>query len=306
MSTKTKPKPGPVDPAETHNKRILAEIAARAEEAKSKKGTPVLDLLGVHVDEPKPAASAAEFVRDEFDKQNFGTPKTTTRVLYGPDNLLRIPYFKQQIEERGLDEFAGIVFETIMLKEEMAFPDPLLRKGIRQGVLRYGKEAIAKSFADRILQIPSKIVNIDVDTGDDDEVLGHPLEDAVRRYGNPGMSQKFLSERCIALLGKRGYQIVIDPDRGDPVKVGTLILGEIPERIAARRRAKYAEESNQNVKDANENYIAAQERFLEKSRDVPAEKMTGVGFLPAGVTLEGRDSDNVDPITLGLQMQDRP
>lgn len=300
MPKKFTPRPS-VDPAEAHNKRILKERQDRIDAKKVKAATPVLDLLGVHV-EQKPPANATEFLRDEFDKRNFGTPVMSTRVLYGPDPLLHIPLFKQRIEELGLEDFAAIVYETIMAKEEMAFPDPLLRKGIRQGIRNFGKEAIAQSFSDRILKIPSKIVNVEVDTGDDDEVLGHPLEDAVRRYCDPGMSPKFLSERCIALMGKRGYQIRID-EHGDPVRVGTLILGQIPESVARRRRQKYADESDQAIHDADNNYISAQERFLEgMAKDGPK----GSHFLPAGETLQGNASDNDDPITMGLSIEEEP
>ena len=294
----TRPKT-PVDPAEQHNKKILQDIQDREEAKQTKRAAPILDMLGVKVETKEPT-NAIEFI-DEFDKKNFGQPQFTTRVLYGPDNLLRIPFFKQKIDEMGLEDFAAMVYDAIMVKEEMAIDDPLLRRGLREGIRKYGKHDIAMSFKRRILEIPSKIVNIEVDKGDDDEVLGHPLEDAVRRFGSPGMAPKFMSERCIALRGRQGYQVVMDA-HGDPVKVGTLIMGEIPETIAARRRLKYAEESDDAIKQQNEAYITAQSRFLEKAQDIPAETLKGTSFLSSGTSIEGRDSDLKD-VTTGLVIE---
>jgi hypothetical protein len=59
-----------------------------------------------------------------------------------------------------------------------------------------------------------------------------PLDEAVKRYGQPGWQYRFFSyslgdgaPSCIGLLGWRGYEPVLD-ENGDTVKVGTLVLGK--------------------------------------------------------------------------------
>jgi hypothetical protein len=304
MPTKSKaPKPGTVDPAQTHNERILKERQERIDKEQLAKA-PDLGSLGVHIEERPPASTAAEFIRDEFDKKNFGEPLFTTRVMYGPHPLYDIPAFRAYIDDLGLEEFSALVYQTIMLKEEMAFPDPVLKNHIRRSMKLFGKDRVAEAFRQGILSIPSKIVNVEVDTGDDDEVLGDPLGDAVRRYGHIGMSPKFQSERCIALRGDQGYQVVHKPN-GDPVKVGTLVMGEIPEIVARRRQAKYAKESDDAIRDQDNAYQTAESRFAKASADIPAERMKGTGFLRSGTTLEGNASDLKD-VTLGFQLEQEP
>jgi hypothetical protein len=84
-------------------------------------------------------------------------------------------------------------------------------------------------------------------------IFAAPMEEAVQRYGQPGMAAKFLSERCIGVLGLRGYELVKD-ERGEVVKVGTLMMGQIPERMAEARRRHWAKESDDAVREAAEQF----------------------------------------------------
>jgi hypothetical protein len=289
-----------VDPAREHNERILADRERRIQERQTQEAMPV--NLGLDL-ERKPATSAAEFIRDEFDRKNFGDPVPTyTRVLYGPDPLLiTCPGIKERIEAVGLEDYAAATADAILAKQERAFDDPLLRKGIRQAIKQFGVDAVAEAFKQRILRIPSKTVEVEADRGEEDEIYGRPLEDAVRRYGNPGMAPKFLSKRCIDALGMRGYRIVID-EHGDPVRVGTLIMGEIPIQVAERRRLKAAELSNDAVREQEEAYVAAQSRFLASTGAV------GVGSRPLehGETLVGNASEPRDPVSMGVRFEREP
>lgn len=289
------------DPAVQHNENILADREQRIAE-KSAIGEGSLDLgLGLSKHPPK---NAVEFLRDEFDRKNFGDQVPTyTRILYGPDPLLtQCPAMKEQIEQLGLEEYANIVRDLIKTKRERAFSDPMLAKKIRGAIREFGEDEVAEAMAKRILKIPSRVVEIEADRDIDDEIFGKPLEDAVRRYGNPGMAPKFLSERCIGALGMRGYQIVKD-ERGDPVKVGTLIMGEIPIHMAERRRQMAARLSDEAVNDQAEAYYEGQQRMIRDAGAVAA----GSGPLRNNETLTGMASENAnllgEKFRMGLQVE---
>ncbi len=69
-----------------------------------------------------------------------------------------------------------------------------------------------------------------------------------RKYGSAGnASPKFMSDACISQLSMRGYQVVRD-ERGDPVKVGTLIMTEIHAADCRTRDGKqYADEGRSEL-----------------------------------------------------------
>jgi hypothetical protein len=257
-------KPKRVDPAQAANAAILADIKAR-EEAKRHEATLAQDLgLDLKTPEPK-AATAAEFLNDEFDRKNFGDPVPTfTRILYGPDPLLvSCPHMKVEIEKIGLEAYARATAEAIRLKEHHAVKDPVMQRGLQTAIRKFGVDEVARAFADRIMRIPSRTVEVEADR-EDPLIFSRPLEEAVERYGSPGMAPKFLSERCIAVLGLRGYKIVMD-ERGDPVKVGTLIMGEIPAAMAERRRRHWAEQSNQLLESMEDDYTTSVERDVRNA-----------------------------------------
>ena len=249
-------KKAPLDPATAANQRILAERQERIEKQEVEQ-TLATDL-GLDLKEPDPVPqdydNASDFLRDEFDRKTFGDAYPTyTRVLYGPDPLLTsCPAMKSQIEAIGLEEYANATAEAILLREENALSDPVLRKGLRGAIAHFGKEKVAAAFRERLLKIPTRTVEVEADRGDV-LIFAKPMEEAVMRYGSPGMAPKFLSERCIGVLGLRGYVVVKD-ERGDPVKVGTLIMGEIPIRMAERRREHYARQSEDAIAEAGEQF----------------------------------------------------
>ena len=236
------------DPADLANERILADRAQRIQ-VRENEETFATDL-GLDLKDPESQAdNASDFLRDEWDRKTFGDAiPTVTRILYGPDPLLvSCPAMKAAIENIGLEQYANATAEAIMLREDKAVPDVIMQKGLRSAIARFGKENVAHSFRERILKIPTRTVEIEADRSDA-MIFAKPMEEAVARYGTPGMAAKFLSERCIGVLGLRGYVIVKD-ERGDPVKVGTLMMGEIPVRMAEARRRHYADESDQIVSD---------------------------------------------------------
>ena len=245
--------PPAADPAQEANKRILAERKARLDEIAAQ-ATLATDL-GLDIKEqPNLASDPLEFLSEEWDRKTFGDSiPTYSRVVYGPDNLLvTCPAMKAAIEQIGLENYANATAEAILLKEEKAVADPVMQKGLRAAISRFGKESVADAFRKRILSIPQRTVEIEADRTDI-MIYAKPMEDAVLRYGTPGMAPKFLSDRCIGVLGMRGYVIVKD-EKGDPVKVGTLLMGEIPIRMAEARQRFYADQSNQLVREAAEDF----------------------------------------------------
>lgn len=273
------------DPAVIANERILA---ARHERIIEKEVAESIDL-GLDLTEAPPE-TAADLLRDEWDKKAFGdTPKTTTRVVFGPDPIVsNCPEFHERLEKYGLEAVAKGFEDLIMQQGEMAAPDPVMRKGLRASIKKFGKEATAAAFRDRILKIPSRTVEIELD-GALDPLLMNPMRAAVDRYGRAGMAVKFLSTRCMDVLGMRGYEIVKD-ERGDPVKIGTLFMGEIPQDWADRRLLHWANESK--------NALAEQEQtYYEKARrEIESEGGRGIGasLLKRGETVSADPMLNDD------------
>ena len=239
--------------------------------------TPEGSPLNFNLGEPAPAGGASEFLRDAFDKQVFGDVlPTTTRVIYGPDSLLDDPQFRAHVEKFGLEEMAALMREAIRNKGANAMTNPVMRKALSAGIAKFGVDVIADAFAKRVMEIPRREVEVEVDREFDDAVLGGKvLGETVDRYSEPGMAYKFLSARCIDLLGLRGYEIVKDL-QGDPVKVGTLLLGKIPKHIAEARQRHWAEVSKKNVREQ-------QERFYDQAaREVHQAGAVGAGSGPLG------------------------
>ena len=252
------------DPAETMNRQILAERQKRvdAKRQQENRAKAAVDELAADLAPHAEPESAAELLCDEWDRKTFGDAlPTIRRKVYGPDPLLEgCPEFRDRLEQVGLEEYANATAEAIRRKGASAVPDPLMQKGLRKAIDRFGVENVAQAFRDRVMKIPVREYEVEVDR-EDTVQLADPMRDAVERYGRPGMAAKFLSERCIGVLGMRGYEIVKD-EHGEPVKVGNLIMGEIPERWAAQRRAKYAGESEAAVREMEESYMDAQERMI--------------------------------------------
>jgi hypothetical protein len=275
MATNRRRAPAQPDPSAAANRKVLADRAAR--EAVKPKIAPAA---------PKESAATdpLEFLSDEFDRKNFGDGlPTIQRVIYGPDPLLDNADFKERIEKFGVDEIAECSKRAILDKGAMAFTGAQMQSVIARSIKRFGVEKVAQAMYDRVKLIPVRTVEVEVDR--EDEMLGNPLKEAVNRYGTPGFAPKFMSEGCIAQLGMRGYRIVREIN-GDPVKVGTLIMTEIPIAIAERRERQYVEESQDNVREAQEHYAEAVDRILTEA------PTAGARVLSAGETVSANATEN--------------
>jgi len=279
--------PPAADPAEAMNAGILRGIRTR-EEQKQHEKTLATDLGLDLKDPPSDADNPVDFLREEWDKKTFGDSiPTYTRVLYGPDPLLiSCPSLKANVERMGLEEYANTTAETILLKEENAVPDPVMKAGLRAAIARFGVAAVADAFRKRIMSIPCRTVEIEADRTDA-MIDSDPMKEAVERYGTPGMAPKFLSERCIGRFGLRGYVIVKD-ENGNPVTVGTLMMGEIPIRMADARKRHYAEESNSQVRDQ-------QESFEERAaQEIDLGGKPGISVLKEGERVRSSAAGDLD------------
>lgn len=282
----TPKKPRQIDPADASNRQVLREREKRLEAARK----PIPDL-GLNLKAPEPE-NAAEFLADEWDRKTFGdAPVTTKRISYGPDPLFDgNPKLKAQIEKYGLHDYAEATAKAIILHGATALPDAVLQAGLAKAISKFGVEKVAAAFADRIMRIPCREVEYEVDRDTDYSIVGsRVLDDAVARYGRPGMAFKFLSERCLTVLGMRGYSIVKD-ENGDPVKIGTLLMGEISERIAIRRREHYANEAAVAV----ENEVSKYEEEAERLASLAGQVGRGSGPLGRGELVTGNASETQD------------
>jgi hypothetical protein len=112
-----------------------------------------------------------------------------------------------------------------------------------------------------------------------------PLEALKRQYQKPGFAVKLLSSTVNARLGTRDYRIVKDR-AGDPVRFGTMVLGEIPERIALRRR-------NQVVKDSQEELSHITDESAQAVEALRAQaKGMGLELLRPGETVNKHGVDH--------------
>ncbi len=198
------------------------------------------------------------------------------------------PHLKASLEKFGQHDYAEASREAIITKGPLAFQDPMMQRGIRAAIARFGKEAVGNAFRDRILSIKCRTVEIDASDVLDPLIMGgNVLRDTVQRYEEPGWSYKFLSQRCMDILGMRGYTIVKD-ERGDPVKAGTLFLGKIRQEIADARRLRYAAESEAEVRESEEAYRDAIRRA------VPDARAHGVAPLDEGESITAGATEHED------------
>jgi hypothetical protein len=127
-----------------------------------------------------------------------------------------------------------------------------------------------------------------------------PLMEAVNRVREPGMSYKFLTERCCTELGMRGYEKVVDA-KGLEVKVGEMFLAKIPERIAKRRQERAVAESQERVTEMQDDYSNSVERLKRDAAGLgvrvlmPGENAAAGGATDPGLLGDVRES--------GIQIQ---
>ncbi len=94
-----------------------------------------------------------------------------------------------------------------------------------------------------------------------------PMHEVAAPYLEPGMAYGFLSSACVKSRGMRGYQVVKDA-QGNPVTMGTLTLGKIPQRIKDAREKHQREESESQVKSLAVEYEQKVSQVKRTARDL--------------------------------------
>lgn len=105
-----------------------------------------------------------------------------------------------------------------------------------------------------------------------------PMKDAVDSVREPGMSYKFLSPRHIQKKGLRKFEIVTQ--NGEPVRVGDMVLGKMPEAVKERRNAHYQAIGNDDLAAVEAQYRADLERAVRDgglSRDQAQDSLLRSG-----------------------------
>ena len=111
------------------------------------------------------------------------------------------------------------------------------------------------------------------DDAEDFFEMPDPVKGAIGQYGKPGMVNRLLAEKVNKRKGLRGWKIVKD-ENGDPVEVGGMLLGEMPERKARARTRQFQNESRQFVTEIKDSYAVQQETVLREVSGASGQKIS--------------------------------
>jgi len=103
-----------------------------------------------------------------------------------------------------------------------------------------------------------------------------PMWALAEQYVGPGMHPRFLSEARLGKEGNytRGFQVV-RKENGDPVKLGTLVLAEMPEEVAERGRRHYEDKGNAAVKQVYAQAREQSEGLVRTARELGMDTTGG-------------------------------
>jgi hypothetical protein len=90
-----------------------------------------------------------------------------------------------------------------------------------------------------------------------------PMKEIIEKHVPLGMSAKFLSPGKIEQEGLRGFEVVKD-SKGDPVKLGRMVLGVMPKPKAKARNTFYRNKGTATLAKIEEDF---RERQRELSED---------------------------------------
>lgn len=124
-----------------------------------------------------------------------------------------------------------------------------------------------------------------------------PLKEAADRYGKPGFRYRGLSDLINKKKTLRGWEPVRD-EKGDVVKVGSLILGEMPIERAEKRNKHFRDLGNSERDAAAQRLKVDQEKLTHAARSQGFE----AGPLRDGDVL----TDHADPdrhVSIGVHSQ---
>lgn len=131
---------------------------------------------------------------------------------------------------------------------------------------------------------------------------GDPLAEAADKYRTPGMRMRGLGPNVIGKKGMRGWETVKDPKTGDVVKIGHMILGQMPEEDAEIRNKHFRDQGNTEFQQAAERLQADQERIAVEARRLG---MSGIEPLRAGEVVSSSD-DPRHSVSIGVHSSRGP
>lgn len=86
-----------------------------------------------------------------------------------------------------------------------------------------------------------------------------PMKDLADKHVKPGMRARFLSPEKVRRDGARGFEPVIDA--GDPVKLGEMILAQMPEERAVARNHYYQSLGTEQMSRVEQEFKEGQQRL---------------------------------------------
>lgn len=131
--------------------------------------------------------------------------------------------------------------------------------------------------------------------------LGEALS-AARELEDPAggkFAYKLLSERCVSQLGRRGYQIVKDAN-GDPIQVGNMTLGKIPQSVADKRKKIAQDASVERIRDMQEQHSARIAALRREAKDL------GLKVLESGDSVENVGDGETYAMGITVERGDAP
>ena len=130
-----------------------------------------------------------------------------------------------------------------------------------------------------------------------------PMKELKEKFALPGERVRFLSPRTIERSGMRGWQPKLN-SKGDPVKLGNMIMGVMPEGRARRRDKFFAEKAANELKRQQDRLKEEQERTASELGVKPLDPNASVsGRFVVGMSAAAPEADYPDnPVAqLGLR-----
>jgi len=103
----------------------------------------------------------------------------------------------------------------------------------------------------------------DLATGMEPWEARDPLKEVADAHTQPGQRPKFLSPPVIQSRGLRGFEVV--KSGGDPVRVGNMVLGVMPEAKAEQRNRRFREKSKSDLVEVEKRYKETQEQQIREA-----------------------------------------
>jgi hypothetical protein len=86
----------------------------------------------------------------------------------------------------------------------------------------------------------------------------NPMREQIEQYGKPGFRTRYLSDATVQKRGRRKWEPVIN-EKGDPVRLGGMVMAQMPEGRADARNKAVRAAGNERLKQVQEKYMEGAE-----------------------------------------------